>query len=176
MKRLLLAAVIFLAGCISQENQISEVKQMGELELSSSAFSEGETIPSKYTCDGDDINPPLKIAGAPDGAESLVLIMDDPDAPMGTWDHWVLFNINPKTDSIPEDTIPEGAFQGVNSWGKTEYGGPCPPSGTHRYFFKLYALDNSIPVEEIPDKKMIEASIKGHILAQTRLMGKYQRK
>ena len=113
---------------------------MDEFRLTSPAFGHNDRIPDIYTCAGKDINPPLRIQNIPQNTKSLVLIMDDPDAPMGTWNHWIVFNI-PPIDAIKEDSVPEGASHGKNSWGRFDYGGPCPPSGIHRYFFRLYALD-----------------------------------
>ena len=144
------------------------------LTIKSSAFSNEGPIPSKYTCQGQDINPPLEIEGLPSGTVSLALIMDDPDAPMGTWDHWVLFNI-PLTHSIPENSVPKGAMQGKNSWGKNKYGGPCPPSGTHRYFFKVYALKQMLPLSLTATKKDVETALRPLIIAQATLMGTYKK-
>ena len=116
-----------------------EAKDMGTLKLLSPAFKHNDSIPSKYTCDGADVNPPLVIENAPLSTKSLALIVDDPDAPVGTWVHWVVWNIGPTTSEIGENMVPSGAQQGINDFRKHNYGGPCPPSGTHRYFFKLYA-------------------------------------
>ena len=120
-----------------------------EFKLTSPAFNHGSQIPSQYTCDGEDINPHLVIHGVPPGAKSLALVMEDPDAPAGLWTHWVVWDIPPETKEIREHTAPIGTGEGLNSWGETGYGGPCPPSGTHRYFFRLFALDTRIklPVE-----------------------------
>ena len=122
----------------------------GKLELTSSAFKNNEMIPSKYTCQGEDINPELEIKNIPDGTKSLVLIVDDPDAPMGTWVHWVVFNIPNTVEKIKENSMP--GVGGINNFGKLNYGGPCPPSGTHRYFFKLYALDTLLAHKENASK------------------------
>ena len=146
-----------------------------DMELTSPAFSEGEQIPSKYTCDGDNINPPLEISDVPENAKNLVLIMDDPDAPAGTWVHWVVYGIPPETTQIGENTAPEKARQGRNSFGNTNYGGPCPPSGEHRYFFKLYALDTFDNTKVLRNKESIEEMMQGHILEQASLMGRYAR-
>lgn len=145
--------------------------------LKSPVFEEGSFIPKKYTCDGDDISPPLKWEGAPGATKSYVLMMDDPDAPVGTWDHWVLFNIPLAIGDLPEGikTPPDGATEGKNSWGRTGYGGPCPPEGTHRYVFKLYALDQNLSLASGSSKKEIERAMAGHILAQSELVGKYVR-
>ena len=144
-----------------------------ELVVTSPAFVDGGSIPSKYTCDGDNVNPLLNIEGIPEGTESLVLIVDDPDAPMGTWDHWVVWNIPPK-GKIEEDTVP--GTEGMNDFRKHSYGGPCPPSGTHRYFFKAYALDTKL--DETPNyrKRDVERAVKGHVLARGQLVGLYSRR
>jgi len=168
-KVLLIIAAIILAGCA-----IKEVEQMGDLKLASPAFENKGMIPAKYTCDGDDINPELLVDGIPKEAKSLVLIMDDPDAPVGTWDHWILFNV-PLVSKIGENSVPGGAIQGTNSFRKLDYGGPCPPSGTHRYMFKLYALDKMLDLDEGADKSEVEAAMEGHIIAQTKLTGLYKR-
>lgn len=145
------------------------------MQISSPAFTHNSDIPALYTCDGADRSPPLQISSVPSGAKSLVLIHDDPDAPMGTWVHWLLWNIDPKTEEIPEDSVPPGAVEGTTSWGKTGYGGPCPPSGTHRYFFKLYALDTLLALPPNAGKEKLEAAMQGHILAQGELVGLYGR-
>ncbi|MBI4146901.1 YbhB/YbcL family Raf kinase inhibitor-like protein [Candidatus Woesearchaeota archaeon] len=137
-----------------------------------SVFNEGQTIPSEYTCDGKDAIPPLEITGIPQQAKSLALIMDDPDAPMGTWDHWIAWNIPPNTKKIA-GLIGVG---GKNSWGRKGYGGPCPPSGKHRYYFKLYALDNMLDLASGSDKKKLLSAIEGHVLEEATLMGTYSRK
>jgi hypothetical protein len=128
----------------------------------------------KYTCDGQDISPPLEWSGTPEGTQSLVLISDDPDAPVGTWVHWVLFDLPADTNSLPEGAQDLGT-DGNNSWRRPGYGGPCPPSGTHRYFFKLYALDTALNLEAGASKEQVEKAMQGHILAQGELMGKYER-
>ncbi len=149
---------------------------MEALKLTSPAFKHNGLIPSKYTCDGSDINPSLTIAGAPPGAKSLALIVDDPDAPAGTWVHWVIWNISPKTAEIGEDAVPSGATQGTNDFRRRGYGGPCPPSGTHRYFFKLYALDTVLDLGGSTTKAALERAMKGHIMEQTEMVGLYKRK
>jgi hypothetical protein len=149
---------------------------MATLIITSPAFKAGELIPSKFTCDGADVNPALAISDVPPQAKSLALIMDDPDAPGGMWVHWVVWNIDPKTQEIGENSVPRGAKQGVNDFRKTPYGGPCPPSGTHRYFFKLYALDVLLDLGSGTTKGALEKAMKGHVLAQAELMGKYKRK
>lgn len=148
----------------------------GALRLSSSAFTHGQTIPKRYTCDGQDLIPPLQWEGAPAGTQSFVLIMDDPDAPMGTWDHWVVYDIPATVSAIEEGTPPPGKV-GRNSWGRTDYGGPCPPPGpAHRYFFRLYALDvPSLGLPQGASKDQVLKAMQGHILAQAELMGMYRR-
>jgi len=141
-------------------------------------------IPARYTCDGQDISPPLQWSGIPTEAKSLVLIVDDPDAPdpaapKMTWVHWVLYNIPVDTPGLEENissaSLPEGTKEGINDWGRKGYGGPCPPIGRHRYFFKIYALDTVLTDLQQPTKKQVEEAIAGHILAKAELVGMYQR-
>lgn len=146
------------------------------MKLLSPAFSNETFIPAKYTCDGQDINPELNIAEVPTETKSLVLIVDDPDAPVGDWVHWTLWNINPSSSQIAENSVPAGAVQGMTDSGKPGWGGPCPPSGTHRYFFKLYALDRQLDLSPQARKKDIEKAMDGFVLAHATLMGKYSRK
>lgn len=145
------------------------------MKISSTAFTHNGQIPKKYTCDSSDINPPLKFEGVPANAKSLALIVDDPDAPGGTWVHWVVWNIAPKTTEIKENSALKGAMQGMNDFRKHDYGGPCPPSGTHRYFFKLYALDAVLNISATAGKTALESAIKGHVLAEAQLVGLYER-
>ncbi len=149
---------------------------MPDLTISSPAFVNMGPIPPKYTCDGADVNPPLKWEGAPDKAKSLALIVDDPDAPAGTWVHWVVWNINPADQGISENSVPKGAAQGINDFRKQAYGGPCPPSGTHRYFFKIYALDSVLNIQPKSSKADLEKAMKGHIISRAELVGTYKRK
>lgn len=142
------------------------------LNISSAAFTAMGSIPSKYTCDGANVNPPIEISGIPEKTQSLVLIVDDPDAPRGTWDHWIVWNIPPQPN-IAENSIP--GLEGLNDFGKHHYGGPCPPSGTHRYFFKVYALDQMLELPANTRKGALEIAMKGHILAYGELVGRYQR-
>ena len=144
------------------------------MRITSPVFGHNEMIPSRYTCQGEDINPPLIIEDVPPGTRSLVLIMDDPDAPIGTWDHWIVYDIPPQTARIEENSVP--GTQGRNSWGRNDYGGPCPPSGTHRYFFKLYALDTELRLPEGTGKKQVETAMQGHVLAQAQLIGLYRKR
>ena len=145
-----------------------------EMTITSPAFSEGEAIPTKFSCDGDDVSPELNWSGIPEGTASLALIMDDPDAPVGLWVHWVLFNLPPDSAGLAEGAAGVG-LDGLNSWSTTGYGGPCPPGGTHRYFHKLYALDTNLELEAGASKDALEAAMDGHILAQAELMGTYTR-
>jgi len=152
-----------------------------EIKVTSSAFAEGGMIPPKYTCDGQDISPPLEWDAVPEGTKSIALISDDPDAPGGTWVHWVLFNLPAETrkleENIPPDkTLPNGARQGTTGFERIGYGGPCPPSGTHRYFFKIYALDTKLDLAAGARKRELLKAMEGHILGQGQLIGKYKRK
>ncbi len=144
-----------------------------ELVITSPVFENNGFIPAKYTCDGEDVNPPLKIESIPEETQSLVLIVDDPDAPMGTWDHWVVWNI-PPTDKIEENSVP--GTEGLNDFNRHSYGGPCPPSGTHRYFFKVYALDTKLYLDPNSRKKDVERSMERHILARGEILGRYSRR
>jgi Raf kinase inhibitor-like YbhB/YbcL family protein len=143
-----------------------------KLLVKSPAFESNQLIPAKYTCDGDNVNPPLTIDGVPEGTKSLVLIVDDPDATTGTFDHWVVWNI-PPTSKIEENTVP-GA-EGLSSYRKHAYGGPCPPYGTHRYFFKVYALDTKLGLSANSAKEDVEKAVESHVLAEGELVGLYRR-
>lgn len=146
------------------------------MELTSTEFSQGEDIPEVYTCEGDDINPPLSITNVPDDAVSLALIMEDPDAPDGTFTHWMVWNIDPETEEIDEGEIPDGSIQGTNDAHKVSYSGPCPPTGAqHHYTFKLFALDLEINLPETTTRDNFEDEISGHILSQASLTGTYGR-
>src|SRR5271165_7216095 len=176
--RLILAAVWLLGGC-----SIHGQAKGGTMsfQISSSAFSPGETIPKKFTCDGPDLSPQLSWREAPEGAQSFALIMDDPDAPVGTWVHWMLYDLPGDMKGLPEgvakvEQLDSGARQGRNDFGNIGYGGPCPPgSKVHRYFFKLYALNAKLNLRAGASKKDLEQAMKGHILGQTEVMGKYGR-
>ena len=151
-----------------------------EIKITSSAFEDGGLIPAKYTCDGADISPPLRWDVVPEGTKSIALICDDPDAPMGTFVHWVIFGLPAETrelmENIPSDeTLPNGAKQGKSDFGRIGYGGPCPPSGTHRYFFKIYALDTEVALAAGASKRELLGAMEGHILGQGQLIGKYKR-
>lgn len=145
--------------------------------ITSPAFDNNESIPKTYTCDSEKISPPLEWSHAPSGTKSFALICDDHDAPSGTWDHWILFNIPASTKSMKENiqNLPKGTQEGNNSWHKTGYGAPCPPSGQHRYIFTLYALDENLDLEEGASKEELKAAMKGHILGKAQLIGLYKR-
>jgi Raf kinase inhibitor-like YbhB/YbcL family protein len=170
-----LSAAVVLSP-VPIRNVPGEERRMSELSIASTAFSHQGMIPPKHTCDGADVNPPLSLGNVPEKSVSLALIVDDPDAPMGTWVHWVVWNIGSGTKEIPENSVPRGALQGTNDFRKQGYGGPCPPSGTHRYFFKLYALDASLPLKAGATKAELERAMKGHVIAQAELVGLYRRK
>ena len=153
------------------------------LSISSPAFAPHAEVPAQYTCEGADKSPPLAWDGVPPGTRSLALIVDDPDAPdpkapKMTWVHWVLYNLPAGSEGLAEDVqeLPSGTRQALNDWKRTGYGGPCPPVGRHRYFFKLYALDTELPQLEKPTKAALEQAMKGHILAQAELVGTYEKK
>ena len=196
MKRivLLLLTVVLLSACAPSApagtDQVIEdplgMEDATSIELTSSAFAHDGAIPAKHACTGDaasslkDVSPDLSWGEPPAGTQSFALIMDDPDAPVGTWDHWILFNIPASARSLPESiganaTHPDGSLSGKNSWGKTGYGGPCPPSGTHRYFFKLYALDEMLAISAGATKGELEKAMVGHILGTGELMGTFSK-
>jgi Raf kinase inhibitor-like YbhB/YbcL family protein len=145
---------------------------MSDLMVKSPVFENNKPIPKKYSCDGEEVNPPLTVDGIPKPTKTLALIVDDPDAPRGTFDHWVMWNIAPAR-AIGENTVP--GTQGVNSAGQHAYVGMCPPSGTHRYFFKIYALDTELSLKESANKKELEKAMQGHVLAKGELIGLYRR-
>jgi Raf kinase inhibitor-like YbhB/YbcL family protein len=154
------------------------------LAISSSAFADHQAIPQKYTCEGEDVSPPLHWSGAPQGTKSFALIVDDPDAPdpkapRTTWVHWIVYDLPAGVHELGEGIgtlgLPEGARQGINDWKRAGYGGPCPPIGRHRYFHKLYALDVALPKLERPTKAQLLAAMKGHVLAEAQLVGTYEK-
>ena len=145
------------------------------MKITSSAFHEGGDIPPKFTCDASDTSPPLQITGIPSEAKSLVLIADDPDAPGGLFTHWLVWNIPPQTSSIAEGNAPKGV-QGANDFGKSGYRGPCPPPGRHRYSFKIFALDRELELRSGAKRSQVDAAMKGHVIAQGELVGRYARK
>ena len=177
------AAAFYLAASLAVVNLFAAEKaRKDQMQLTSTAFAEGAAIPAQHTCDAKNVSPPLKWSGVPAGAKSLVVIVDDPDAPSGTWVHWVLYDLAATTTELPEDVaksqyVAGGARQGLNDFRHLGYGGPCPPPGkAHRYFFKLYALDTMLELKPGLTKKDIEAAMEKHLLAQGQLMGTYQRK
>lgn len=163
-----LTIFLLLAGYVSAAE--------AEMKISSPAFPHNGRIPAKYTCDGKNVSPPLFFEDVPEGAKSLALIMDDPDAPAGTWVHWVLWDINPSVKEIKEASLPAGGKEGINDFRKTRYGGPCPPSGTHGYFFKLYALDTTLDLKKDAKKSDLERAMHGHIISKAEVVGLYERK
>jgi Raf kinase inhibitor-like YbhB/YbcL family protein len=185
VRNIVVAITLTLLLCSCKEAKQANLnaegdKQIMDIKITSSAFAEGGMIPAKYTCDGADISPPLQWDAVPEGTKTVALISDDPDAPMGTWVHWVLFNLPPDVKELPEnvppdETLSNGATQGTSSFQKIGYGGPCPPSGTHRYFFKLYALDAELDLDASANKARLIKAMEGHIIGKGQLMGKYKR-
>ena len=169
-KPLISSAVATLLAVI-----VSSAAGEARIKIISSAFHEGGNIPSKFTCDGSDTSPPLQITGVPSEAKSLVLIADDPDAPSGLFTHWLVWNIPPQTSSIAEGSAPKGV-QGANDFGKSGYRGPCPPPGTHRYLFKIFALDRELELRSGAKRSQVDAAMKGHVIAQGELVGRYARR
>jgi len=181
--RLRAARAVFaiFIGVVVANFSAAEKTEKGQMQLTSSAFSEGAPIPAKHTCDDKDLSPPLKWSGVPAGAKSLVLIVDDPDAPVGTWVHWVLYDVPAEASELLE-ALPKGQFvaggarQGINDFKHLGYGGPCPPPGKpHRYFFKLFALDAPLDMKPGATKRDVERAMEKHVLAQAQLMGTYKR-
>lgn len=170
--------LLILPACIllPAATMAKEGGKMADMKLTSSAFTHKGEIPGRYSCDGRDLSPPLSITNVPEGAKSLALIVDDPDAPVGTWVHWVVWNISPHTAEIGENSLPPGVVQGVNGWQRNRYGGPCPPSGTHRYFFRLYALDTLLNLAPTAGREPLLRAMEGHIISRAELMGTYRRK
>jgi Raf kinase inhibitor-like YbhB/YbcL family protein len=181
-----LASLLVLVGGLSWYAVAADQRRgsIMALTITSSAFTHNGTIPARYTCDDRDAAPPISWSGAPSGTQSFALIVDDPDAPdpkapKMTWVHWVLYNIPASATGLPEGTtsreLPPGTKEGVNDWKRTGYGGPCPPVGRHRYFFKLYALDTMLPDLGQPTKAKLESAMEGHVLARAELVGTYER-
>lgn len=174
---LMLAHLVYLGSACkpNPSEAVIESESPGSIQMASSAFAEGEFIPARYTCDGENLSPPLMWSAIPQSAESVALIMDDPDAPAGIWVHWVIYDLPPNLDGLDEGATEIGV-DGVNSWNNTGYGGPCPPPGNpHRYYFKLFALDTELYLQSGAPKADIEKAMQGHILAKGQLMGKYRR-
>lgn len=177
MRCAIVSLVLFLAAAVpvlSVDGR--EAGKLGMLTILSPAFANNGNMPAKYTCDASDINPPLVIENVPAGTRSLALIVDDPDAPVGIWVHWVMWNIDPKTKEIRENSAPASAEEGWNDWRRNRYNGPCPPSGTHRYFFRLYALNSRLSLRRDATKADLEKAMKGRIIAKAELIGLYKRK
>lgn len=177
--RLVAILLFFALGACGPASGTERGESMA-LELVSSAFGPGEPIPVKYSCDGSDISPPLQWNTPPEGTRSFALIADDPDAPVGTWVHWVFYDLPAATQDLPEALPPDaalsgGGLHGENDWKRLGYGGPCPPSGTHRYFFKLYALDSVLNLKPGANAAQLRQAMEGHILAESELMGTYSR-
>ncbi|MCX9075636.1 MAG: YbhB/YbcL family Raf kinase inhibitor-like protein [Candidatus Methanoperedens sp.] len=179
---LAISLLVVISGCTIKDNKenLEEVNKMQSIIVSTEAFKEGGNIPVEYTCDGSDVSPALSWSGIPEGTKSIALIMDDPDAPAGTWVHWVLFNIPPGTQKLPgavpgNETLSDGSRHGMTDFGRVGYGGPCPPSGTHRYYFRIYALDTKLDLPPGTGRKQVDGAMKGHILAKGELMGRYRR-
>ena len=178
-RRLAAAVIVWIAASSAGVAQAWE--DFMSPTVTSSAFQSGGPIPPVHTCEGKDLSPPLSWTDPPDATKSFALISDDPDAPRGTWVHWVVYNLPPVTRQLPEAfptdaQLKDGTRQGTTDFGRTGYGGPCPPSGTHRYFFKLYALDALLDLKPGSTKAQLEAAMQGHILAHAELMGTYTRK
>jgi Raf kinase inhibitor-like YbhB/YbcL family protein len=165
MKAIWVALAIFLGGILNM-NAASSIS------ITSPAFQAGGDIPAKFTCNGTNVSPELQISGVPSEAKSLVLIVDDPDAPRGLFTHWIAWSIDPKTTRVAENSAPAGV-QGTNDFGKRNYGGPCPPSGTHRYFFKTFALDTKLELKASARRAELDAAMRGHVLGQGELMARY---
>ena len=168
MKAIWFALAIFVG--------IFDMNAASSISITSSSFQAGGDIPAKFTCDGTNVSPALQIGGVPNEAKSLVLLVDDPDAPRGLFTHWIIWNIDPKTTRVAENSAPGAGVQGTNDFGKRNYGGPCPPSGTHRYFFKIFALDTKLELKPNARRAELDAAMRGHVLAQGELMGRYSHK
>lgn len=174
---ILLTVFLFKSPILEKKQaSVSSSPKKTSMHLTSPYFDTNAMIPEKYTCDGEDVNPALAIDGVPPEAKSLVLIVEDPDAPNKTWIHWVVYHIDPGTRNIDENSVPAGAGVGMTDFGEAKYGGPCPPSGqTHHYFFKLYALDEKLQIEGNPDADTVKSYMMDHILAEAQLVGLYKR-
>ena len=183
-RKTLCLLIAFIVLCLWQgkDGPKSEAKggKKMQIKVTSTAFEEGGMIPKQYTCDGTDVSPPLAWTSVPEGTKTIALICDDPDAPMGTWVHWVLFNLPADVKELPgsvplQKRLETGAIQGTNDFRKIGYGGPCPPGGTHRYYFKLYAVDTELNLQAGATKRELLKAMEGHILGEGQLMGKYKR-
>jgi Raf kinase inhibitor-like YbhB/YbcL family protein len=168
MKAIWLALAIFVG--------ILNINAASSISITSPSFEAAGDIPAKFTCHGTNVSPELQISSVPNEAKSLVLIVDDPDAPRGLFTHWIVWNIDPKTTRVAENGAPTAGVQGTNDFGKRNYGSPCPPSGTHRYFFKIFALDTKLELKPGARRAELDAAMRGHVLAQGELMGRYSHK
>jgi Raf kinase inhibitor-like YbhB/YbcL family protein len=168
--------ILMLALSLIASTAGAKIPKEANMNLTSPDFGEGGNIPERFTCDGKDISPTLKIDGIPKEAKSLVVIVDDPDAPGGNFTHWLIWNIVPDLTEIIANKLPAHAVQGVNDFGKSKYSGPCPPAGVHRYYFRLYALDTTLTLPPASKRKAVDSAIKGHTIAEATLMGRYARK
>jgi len=168
---------IIIVGCLIAADALVAFAIGGvKMKISSPAFQEGGTIPEKFSKNGQNVNPELRIEGAPAEAKSLTLIVDDPDAPVGLFTHWLVWNIDSKTTEIAENSVPKGAVQGTNDYPNLGYGGPQPPSGTHRYYFKIFALDRMLDLKSGAKRRELDAAMRGHIVGQGELIGRYSKK
>ena len=169
MKPISFALAILVAAILN-------INAAASVSVATPAFQAGGDIPAKFTCNGANVNPELKINGVPNEAKSLVLIVDDPDAPRGLFTHWIVWNIDPKTTDIGENSVPVGGVQGTNDFGKRNYSGPCPPSGTHRYSFKIFALDSKLDLKASARRAELDAAMKSHVLTQGELIARSSRR
>jgi len=168
---------IITVGCIIAAGTLVALAGGGtKMKISSPAFQEGGTIPEKFSKNGQNVNPGLRFEGAPAEAKSLALIVDDPDAPVGLFTHWLVWNIDPKTPEVAENSVPKGGVQGTNDFPGQRYDGPQPPSGTHRYYFKIFALDRMLDLKAGAKRHEVDAALQGHVIAQGELMGRYSKK
>lgn len=174
--RLILLLSFFLSFFLLPLAANAQVIKEGGLKISSPVFENNGYIPRRYTCDGKNVSPPLEIENVPQEAKSLALILDDRDAPRGTFVHWIAWNIDPSIKESRESSVPKGAVQGMNDFKRRNYGGPCPPSGTHRYYFNIYALDTRLTLHHNSKKADLEKAMKGHVIARAQMMGLYKRK
>jgi len=168
--------IIIAVGMIVAAALVASAAGGAKMKITSLAFQEGGTIPEKFSKNGQNVSPELRIEGAPGEAKSLALIVDDPDAPVGLFTHWLVWNIDPKTTGIAEGSLPQGGVQGTNDFPGQRYDGPQPPSGTHRYYFKIFALDKTLDLKPGAKRREVDAAMKGHVIAQGQLMGKYSKK
>ncbi|SRR6266487_1545729 len=168
-------AIVAVTSAIVLAAIVSFAAGGAKMKITSSAFQEGGDIPSKFSRDGQNINPAIGIEGTPTNAKSLLLIMDDPDAPVGLFTHWLVWNIDPKTTEIAEKSMPKGSIHGTNDYPTLGYGGPQPPSGTHRYYFKIFALDQMLSLKSGAKRAEVDAAMRGHVVAQGELIGRYSK-